>query len=130
MISYKQTGAIGIQRNHLSNAIAGLNQVEHAIQQGQSLLISPEGTRSHNGKLQAFKKGPFHVAWHTQASIVPVMIRGAYESKNRGSFLIHANHIQMTVEPVMDEQDFAHCQSADDLRYLLHQYFSQRLAED
>ena len=47
-----------------------------------SFLIAPEGTRSKDGSLGEFKKGAFHLAKNTGASIVPVIINGAYEAKN------------------------------------------------
>ena len=43
--------------------MAALEPVEEAVAEGLSLVISPEGTRSANGELQAFKKGPFRLAW-------------------------------------------------------------------
>ena len=46
----------------------------------------PEGTRSKNGDLGEFKKGAFHIAKNTGASIVPVIINGAYEAKNKSDW--------------------------------------------
>lgn len=39
-----------------------------------STFISPEGTRSRDGKLLPFKKGPFHLAIQTGAPIVPCVL--------------------------------------------------------
>jgi len=41
-----------------------------------STFISPEGTRSRDGKLLPFKKGPFHLAIQSGAAIVPCVLRG------------------------------------------------------
>ena len=40
-------------------AIASLKDAEEAIKQGTSFLISPEGTRTLNGKIGPFKKDLF-----------------------------------------------------------------------
>ena len=45
----KRWGAVPIERGHLSTAIDQLSQVEDALRNGTSLLISPEGTRSADG---------------------------------------------------------------------------------
>lgn len=40
-------------------------------------IVAPEGTRSRDGNLGPFKKGPFHFAVNSGAPIVPVIIEGA-----------------------------------------------------
>ncbi len=41
-----------------------------------TVVIAPEGTRSRTGDLGPFKMGAFHLALHTQAPVVPVVLRG------------------------------------------------------
>ena len=48
----RQLAAVGYFACHRHIAPHAWHLVEQAIQQGQSLLISPEGTRSHDGTLQ------------------------------------------------------------------------------
>ncbi|CAM9975331.1 unnamed protein product [Heterosigma akashiwo] len=45
-----------------------------ALKDGNSILMFPEGTRTKNGRLQAFKKGPFSIATKSEATILPVSI--------------------------------------------------------
>ncbi len=46
-----------------------------ALEQGDSLVIFPEGTRSHNGQPQAFKSGLFHLASQfPQVQLIPAWI--------------------------------------------------------
>lgn len=51
---------------------------------GYSFLIFPEGTRSIDGKLQAFRRGGFFLALESGASVVPVAIRGTFELMPKG----------------------------------------------
>jgi len=46
---------------------------------GYSFLVFPEGTRSRDGKLQAFRRGGFFLALESGAPIVPVTIQGTFE---------------------------------------------------
>ena len=48
-------------------------------EKGYSFLIFPEGTRSRDGRLQAFRRGGFFLALESGAAIVPVTIRGTFE---------------------------------------------------
>jgi len=47
------------------------------LAQGQLLIISPEGTRSHDGKLQQAHPGVVLLALHSAAALVPVGYYGA-----------------------------------------------------
>jgi 1-acyl-sn-glycerol-3-phosphate acyltransferase len=51
-----------------------------------SFIVAPEGTRSKDGSLGDFKKGAFHIAKNTGVSIVPVIINGAFEAKNKSDW--------------------------------------------
>jgi len=51
---------------------------------GYSFLIFPEGTRSRDGNLGAFRRGGFFLALESGAPIVPVTIRGTFELMPKG----------------------------------------------
>jgi 1-acyl-sn-glycerol-3-phosphate acyltransferase len=48
-----------------------------ALEQGEMVIIAPEGTRSHNGILQAAHPGVVLLALHSRAPILPVINYGA-----------------------------------------------------
>ena len=75
--------AIPIKREKLKDAIHSLDEAEKVVLSGTSLLIAPEGTRTISGELGKFKKGPFHLAVKTKATIIPVAIIGAWEAKKK-----------------------------------------------
>jgi len=50
------------------------------LRQGEALVIFPEGGRSPDGRLQAFRSGAFRLALATGAPVVPVTIVGAFEA--------------------------------------------------
>jgi len=75
--------AIPIKREKLKDAIHSLDEAEKVVLSGTSLLIAPEGTRTVSGELETFKKGPFHLAINTKATIIPVAIIGAWEAKKK-----------------------------------------------
>jgi 1-acyl-sn-glycerol-3-phosphate acyltransferase len=57
------------------------------LKEGEILVISPEGTRSHDGKLQRAYPGVVLLALHSQAPLLPVAYYGAENYKQNLSHL-------------------------------------------
>jgi 1-acyl-sn-glycerol-3-phosphate acyltransferase len=55
---------------------------------GVHILSFVEGTRSRDGRLQPFKKGPFFLAMETGATVIPVSIHGTETMMKKGSMKI------------------------------------------
>jgi len=70
-------------------------------EKGYSFLIFPEGTRSHDGRLQRLRRGGFFLALNSQAPIVPITIKGTYELMPRGSFFIKRGKIRVSFYPTV-----------------------------
>ena len=69
--------------------------------EGVSLAMSPEGTRSPTPRLGRFKKGAFHIAMQAGVPMVPIVLRGAGEVLHASSSTIRAGRIEVVVgEPV------------------------------
>ena len=71
-----------------------------------SFLIFPEGTRSLDGRLQAFKRGGFILAAEAQAPIVPVAIDGTFEIMPKGRFFVRRGKVTVTFLPPVSVQGF------------------------
>lgn len=54
------------------------------IQDGWSILVFPEGTRSHDGWFGEFRHGASFLAIQNQVPIVPIALRGTYQAMPRG----------------------------------------------
>ncbi len=89
----KRYGAIPIERRNLKEAIHSLELVAEEIKTGVSFFIAPEGTRTLTGELGSFKKGPFHLAFNTGVTIVPIILINAFEAKPKTDWRIHPGKI-------------------------------------
>ncbi len=90
-------GMIPVDRDNPLEAIDLLNQ---AAADGSSLIIFPEGTRSRDGQLLPFKKGPFIAAIHLKLPIVPVICSGTSAVMPKGGYLsIVPGDVDVYIEP-------------------------------
>ncbi|QNI37603.1 lysophospholipid acyltransferase family protein [Edaphobacter albus] len=77
-----------------------------ALENGLHILVFPEGTRSKNGRLSTFKKGPFFLAMETQAPVVPIAISGTETMMQKGSAAIKPGVARVQFLPVIEPKDF------------------------
>ncbi len=77
------------------------------LRRGIHLTIFVEGTRSRDGRLLPFKKGPFFLAQESGAHCVPVTIHGTASMMRKGSLRIHPATAEVTFHPALDPAAFA-----------------------
>jgi 1-acyl-sn-glycerol-3-phosphate acyltransferase len=79
---------VPVDRRNREAAIASIESAVNVLKQGVNITIFPEGTRSPDGKLLSFKKGPFHLAFESKAPIIPMTIFGTEKLMSKGSMKI------------------------------------------
>lgn len=77
-----------------------------ALEDGLHILVFPEGTRSRDGRLSTFKKGPFFLAMETQAPVVPIAISGTEAMMQKGSAAIQPGVATVRFLPAIEPQNF------------------------
>lgn len=90
----------------VESAKAASAAAERALGQGSCLVLFPEGTRSRDGSLLPFKRGPFILAMQSGAPVVPVSIVGATRLLPKGRLLLKAGTISVTFHPPLRPADF------------------------
>lgn len=71
------TGMVFVDRSNSTQAVNSLTAAADRLRGGISLLAYPEGTRSRDGRILPFKKGPFVLALQAGVPIVPIAIEGS-----------------------------------------------------
>ncbi|WP_035348636.1 lysophospholipid acyltransferase family protein [Edaphobacter aggregans] len=97
-----------------------------ALRKGLNLLVYPEGTRSRDGRLQTFKKGPFYLAMETGAPIVPIAVSGTEGMMRKGSAAITPGVAKVRLLPVIEPSAFA---TREDLLRAVRQEIAEALPE-
>lgn len=89
-----------------SNHSAAVKSIEHAarlVNDGVSIYLAPEGTRSRDGRIGKLKKGGFHLALGTGAPIVPVAVRGTIDILPRGGKVMNrGRRVDVTIGQPID----------------------------
>jgi len=85
----RKASLVQVDRRNRESAIASLRLAAEVLRSGVNMTIWPEGTRSPDGRLLPFKKGPFHLAKESGVPIVPITLVGTHEIWPRGEFAIH-----------------------------------------
>lgn len=91
-------GAVPVDQN--GNPAAAFSQLCRFLKNGNDVIIYPEGTRSTDGRLGAFKNGAADFSVMTGTSIIPVAVRGAFEAYPRSALLPRIrdkNHRKITL---------------------------------
>jgi 1-acyl-sn-glycerol-3-phosphate acyltransferase len=90
-------GFIPVQRDgSVEGAKASSAAAQRELDRGSCLVLFPEGTRSRDGSLLPFKRGPFFLAMDSGAPVVPVSIVGATRMLPKGSLNLKSGTISVT----------------------------------
>ena len=97
---------VPVDRSNREAAIASVQAGVAVLKTGIHMTVFPEGTRSPDGKLLPFKKGPFYLATDSGIPIVPVTISGTAKLMPKGAAIIRPGNAVVTFHPLIDPQRF------------------------
>ncbi len=94
-------GNIFIDRNNLVSSFSSYDEAASRLREGLSAMVFAEGTRSRDGRLLPFKKGPFVLAVRAGVPLVPLCICGAFERTPKGVLNVRPGEVVIRVgEPI------------------------------
>jgi 1-acyl-sn-glycerol-3-phosphate acyltransferase len=76
-----------LDRTNPQRAERMIRRAVEKIRDGASVLFFPEGTRTHTGKMEPFKRGAFHLAREAGVPILPVALIGSFNILPRHKWL-------------------------------------------
>ncbi len=99
----RHSNVVVMERRNLKNSIQKLAQT---LRHGKSVIIFPEGSRTHNGRVGAFKKTFAILAQELGVPIVPVCIKGAFEAWPRTSRMARPRKVEVHfLSPIPPRKD-------------------------
>lgn len=97
------TGQVFIKRSDKQHAISTLQKTYDRLRENNlNLILAPEGSRKHEGKIGPFKKGAFRMAIDLGYPIVPIYFDGNDRLSKGGSLMAKQGEITATIHPQID----------------------------
>jgi 1-acyl-sn-glycerol-3-phosphate acyltransferase len=100
------------RKGNAASAQESVATAKRIIAKGLHITTFVEGTRSQDGRLLPFKKGPFYLAMETGAPCIPVSIYGTETLMAKGSFAIKPGTAHIVFNAPVYPKDYA---TRDDL---------------
>lgn len=88
----KSRGTIPVRSGSQGQTKAIMDRMRAEIARKHSILAFPEGTRTRDGNVGAFRKGVFYIARDLGIPVVPVAVTGMYNVMRKGSWLIRPGY--------------------------------------
>jgi len=92
---------------NVEGAVESTEIAKSLLAKGISITTFVEGTRSRDGRLQAFKKGPFYLGMESGAACVPISISGTETMMRKGSLKVRPGVARVVFHAPLYAKDFA-----------------------
>lgn len=86
-----------IDRENARQAMDCLKEANNLLQEGYSVVIFPEGTRSKGGPIKDFKGGGIRLATRAKVPVVPLCIEGTYKVMEQNHYWIHPAQVRLRI---------------------------------
>lgn len=107
--SCRVSGHIYVDNSSPAAVRATMAEAEKRLSGGMSVVVFPEGSRTPDGKMHAFRRGAFALAMEFGLPVVPVTIDGAYSVMPRQAMLPRYGTITLTIhQPIYPDGEGRH----------------------
>jgi 1-acyl-sn-glycerol-3-phosphate acyltransferase len=100
----ESAGHIFVERGASKKVFDTIAQAERTLVNGVSLVVFPEGARSHSGRLGTFKRGAYQLADDLQLPVVPMTINGSFDILPRTRHWLRPHKLSLTIHDPIPPQ--------------------------
>ncbi len=105
---FRQGDFIAVDRSgNPAAAQESVTAAQRVLAKGVHMTTFVEGTRSPDGRMLPFKKGPFFLAMGSGAPCIPVSIHGTESIQGKGSVRMHPGVAHVVFHPPIEPAGFA-----------------------
>lgn len=126
----RRTGHIPVDRENRRKGMQGINAAVEQIQNGDSVLIFPEGTRNlSDDGLQSFQIGAFIIALKAGKPVIPVIIQGTRKVLPKGSITVQPGEVRVQVLDRFEIKETMTLKDREGLKNEIWEVMNTRYAE-
>ena len=92
---------------NVESAKESVAEARRVMEKGIHITTFVEGTRSRDGRMLPFKKGPFYLAMESGAPCVPISIYGTESMMSKGSMSVRPGTAHIVFHSPLDPKSFA-----------------------
>jgi len=85
-------GYVKLKRGDKQSIGEMMSTCARVLDEGSSIMMFPEGTRSPDGRLRTFKHGAFTLAQGSGCPILPILIEGTADALPKRGFVLQGRH--------------------------------------
>jgi 1-acyl-sn-glycerol-3-phosphate acyltransferase len=120
---------VPVDRKDKESAAASVNTAIETLRSGTSFLVYPEGTRSEDGRLRAFKSGTFVMAINAEVPVVPISLGGTQRLMRKGEWYIRPGDVTLRFGPAVDSTNYKF-EKKEVLRERVHELVAEGLPDE
>lgn len=114
----------------VSNGIDnGVEHLREKVNQGFSLMVFPEGTRSVDNSVKRFHKGAFYLAEEFNLDIIPVVIHGYSEASPKGDFMLYKSSTTVEILDRITPNDVAFGENYTERTKKINSFFRTKYSQ-
>lgn len=99
-------GIIKVDRSNREKAIKSIEKAGQTIKNGVSVILFPEGTRSSDGEIHAFKKGAFVLASKSKVPVIPISISGTRNILKKHSLSLKPGKVKIVFSKPIESTNY------------------------
>ncbi len=112
-------GNIPINRKSVRDSILSMRKAKEVLENSNSMVIFPEGSRTPDGEVKEFKRMSFKLAQKAKVGIVPIGMSGAHTFNPKGKFIVSPSKIKFKFGKVITAEE-VEAMEIDDLVNLVY----------
>lgn len=103
----RQLGCVFVQREDARSGMAALKEAQAVVENGRSIVIFPEGTRSKGEAMGEFLPGAVRIASKAAVPVVPVVIDGSYKYYEGNRYYLGKGVVRVSILPAVITKDLS-----------------------
>lgn len=118
----RHAGYIFVDKGSAGKVRATYRKAEEALKDGASVMVFPEGARTFDGRMRAFRRGAFTLADELQLPVVPMTINGSFDvlPRQRDGHFIKRHELFLTIHAPI----YPHTQGMDNINRLMEESYT------